>query len=113
MSGQAGARPAASSIRSCWIFPSARGFQVTGINYKDKPENALRFLGQLGNPFSAVGIDPKGSAVIDWGVYGVPETFIVNADGTIAHKHVGPLTPESLEKRFLPALEAAMAKAGG
>ncbi len=89
------------------------GFQVTGINYKDKPENALRFLGQLGNPFSAVGIDPKGSAVIDWGVYGVPETFIVNADGTIAHKHVGPLMPESLEKRFLPALEAAIARAGG
>jgi len=85
------------------------GYIVTGINYKDQPENALRFLGQLGNPFSAVGVDPRGKAAIDWGVYGVPETFIVAADGTIAHKHVGPLTPEALAKAFLPALQAAMA----
>jgi cytochrome c biogenesis protein CcmG/thiol:disulfide interchange protein DsbE len=85
------------------------GYSVTGINYKDQPENALRFLGQLGNPFSAVGVDPRGKAAIDWGVYGVPETFIVAADGTIAHKHVGPLTPEALAKTFLPALQAAIA----
>ena len=87
------------------------GVQVTGINYKDKPENAVRFLGQLGNPFVAVGVDPRGSAAIDWGVYGVPETFIVGTDGTILHKHVGPLSPESLEGTFMPALQSALAKA--
>lgn len=85
------------------------GFAIAGINYKDQQQNALRFLGELGNPFSAVGVDPRGKAAIDWGVYGVPETFIVSADGRIVHKHVGPLTPESLERTFLPALEAPLA----
>jgi cytochrome c biogenesis protein CcmG/thiol:disulfide interchange protein DsbE len=70
--------------------PSLR---VVGINYKDQPENARRFLGALGNPFAAVGIDPNGRTAIDWGVYGVPETFIVGPDGTIRHKHIGPLLP--------------------
>jgi len=87
------------------------GYQVAGINYKDKSENALRFLGQLGNPFAAVGVDPRGSAAIDWGVYGVPETFIVGTDGTILYKHVGPLMPESMKASFMPALQAALAKA--
>jgi cytochrome c biogenesis protein CcmG, thiol:disulfide interchange protein DsbE len=68
--------------------PSVR---VVGINYKDNPENARRFLGALGNPFAAVGVDPSGRTAIDWGVYGVPETFIVGPDGTIRHKHIGPL----------------------
>jgi len=72
--------------------PSIR---VVGINQKDNPDNARRFLGTLGNPFAAVGVDPKGRASIDWGVYGVPETFIVGPDGTIRHKHIGPLTPEN------------------
>ena len=72
--------------------PSIR---VVGINQKDKPENARRFLGALGNPYAAVGVDPNGRASIDWGVYGVPETFIVGPDGTIRHKHIGPLTPEN------------------
>jgi len=67
--------------------------RVVGINYKDNPENARRFLGQLGNPFSAVGVDPSGRAAIDWGVYGVPETFVVGPDGRIRHKHIGPLLP--------------------
>jgi cytochrome c biogenesis protein CcmG, thiol:disulfide interchange protein DsbE len=89
------------------------GFAIAGINYKDQQQNALRFLGELGNPFSAVGVDPRGKAAIDWGVYGVPETFIVSADGRIVHKHVGPLTPESLERTFLPALEAALAGKSG
>ena len=73
--------------------PSIR---VVGINQKDKPENARRFLGALGNPYAAVGVDPNGRASIDWGVYGVPETFIVGPDGTIRHKHIGPLTPENI-----------------
>ena len=70
--------------------------RVVGINYKDNPENARRFLGALGNPFSAVGADPSGRAAIDWGVYGVPETFVVGPDGTILHKQIGPLTPDAM-----------------
>lgn len=72
--------------------PSIR---VVGINQKDNPDNARRFLGTLGNPFSAVGVDPNGRASIDWGVYGVPETFVVGPDGTIRYKQIGPLTPEN------------------
>lgn len=71
--------------------------RLVGINQKDNPDNARRFLGALGNPYAAVGVDPNGRASIDWGVYGVPETFIVGPDGTIRHKHIGPLTPENLE----------------
>ena len=73
--------------------PSMR---LVGINQKDNPDNARRFLGALGNPYAAVGVDPNGRASIDWGVYGVPETFIVGPDGMIRHKHIGPLTPEAL-----------------
>ncbi|MBB4019178.1 cytochrome c biogenesis protein CcmG/thiol:disulfide interchange protein DsbE [Chelatococcus caeni] len=83
------------------------GVRLLGLNYKDNPENARRFLGALGNPFGAVGVDESGRAAIDWGVYGVPETFIVGPDGTIRHKHIGPLTPDSLNGTFLPALRAA------
>jgi cytochrome c biogenesis protein CcmG/thiol:disulfide interchange protein DsbE len=71
--------------------------RVVGINYKDNPENARRFLGALGNPFVAVGADPSGRAAIDWGVYGVPETFVIGPDGTILHKQIGPLTPEAMD----------------
>ncbi len=70
--------------------------RVVGINYKDDPENARRFLGALGNPFAAVGVDPNGRSAIEWGVYGVPETFIVDGRGIIRHKHIGPLTPETM-----------------
>jgi cytochrome c biogenesis protein CcmG/thiol:disulfide interchange protein DsbE len=73
--------------------PSIR---VVGINYKDAPENARRFLGNFGNPFAAVGVDPNGRTAIDWGVYGVPETFVIGPDGTIRHKQIGPLTPGNL-----------------
>ncbi|WP_112661915.1 DsbE family thiol:disulfide interchange protein [Microvirga flavescens] len=73
--------------------PSIR---MVGINMKDNTENARRFLGALGNPYAAVGVDSNGRAAIEWGVYGVPETFIVGPDGTIRHKHIGPLTPEAL-----------------
>lgn len=84
-----------------------RGYRVFGINYKDSPENARRFLGEFGNPFAAVGADRRGKAAIDWGVYGVPETFIVDAEGTIVHKHVGPFTSKDLEDSLIPAIEAA------
>jgi cytochrome c biogenesis protein CcmG/thiol:disulfide interchange protein DsbE len=83
--------------------PSAR---LAGIDYKDNPENARRFLGALGNPFAAVGADQSGRAAIDWGVYGVPETFIVGPDGTIRHKHIGPLLPGDLPA-FMDKVRAA------
>ena len=70
--------------------------RVVGINYKDSPDNARRFLGRYGSPFSAVGADASGRASIEWGVYGVPETFIVGRDGRIAYKLVGPITAENL-----------------
>jgi cytochrome c biogenesis protein CcmG/thiol:disulfide interchange protein DsbE len=78
-----------------------------GINYKDQAVNARRFLGRYGNPFSAVGVDADGRAAIEWGVYGMPETFIVDGRGVIVYKHVGPLSPESIEKKIIPAIAAA------
>ncbi|MET3662291.1 DsbE family thiol:disulfide interchange protein [Aquamicrobium ahrensii] len=84
-------------------------FAVTGLNYKDKPANALRFLTELGNPYTAIGADDNGRAGIDWGVYGVPETFLVGKDGRIAYKHVGPLTPASLAGKLMPEIEKALA----
>jgi cytochrome c biogenesis protein CcmG, thiol:disulfide interchange protein DsbE len=68
-----------------------RRFQLVGINYKDSAENARRFLGRYGNPFVAVGVDTGGRVAIEWGVYGVPETFLVGRDGRILYKHVGPI----------------------
>ena len=68
---------------------------VVGLNYKDEAENARRFLGALGNPYSAVGVDRSGRGAIEWGVYGVPETFVIGPDGRILEKHVGPLDPEA------------------
>ena len=71
--------------------------QMVGINYKDAPDNARRFLGRYGNPFGIVGVDANGRASIEWGVYGVPETFIVGREGTIVYKMVGPVTPENID----------------
>jgi cytochrome c biogenesis protein CcmG/thiol:disulfide interchange protein DsbE len=82
--------------------------QIVGLNYKDKPENARRFLGELGNPYSIIGVDEKGRAAIDWGVYGVPETFLVGRDGTIRYKHVGPLTLEAVRDELMPAVEKSI-----
>jgi cytochrome c biogenesis protein CcmG/thiol:disulfide interchange protein DsbE len=83
------------------------GVSIYGVNYKDDPVAARRFLGLHGNPFSAVGVDPKGRGAIEWGVYGMPETFVVNGRGEIAYKHVGPISAASLETKLLPAIEAA------
>jgi cytochrome c biogenesis protein CcmG/thiol:disulfide interchange protein DsbE len=87
-------------------------YALVALNYKDKPENARRFLGELGNPFSAIGADEAGRTAIDWGVYGVPETFVVGKDGRIAYKHVGPLTPDSVRDQLLPQVEKALAAPG-
>ena len=71
-------------------------FQLVGINYRDSAENARRFLGRYGNPFVAVGVDSGGRAAIEWGVYGVPETFLIGRDGRILYKHVGPIVEETV-----------------
>jgi cytochrome c biogenesis protein CcmG/thiol:disulfide interchange protein DsbE len=89
-----------------------RRVELAGINYKDQPPNAVRFLGQLGNPFVRIGADEKGKSTIDWGVYGVPETFIVDARGIVVLKHVGPITAVSLHDRILPAIDQAIARSG-
>jgi cytochrome c biogenesis protein CcmG/thiol:disulfide interchange protein DsbE len=83
------------------------GVRVFGINYKDQPAAARRFLGRYGNPFVAVGADGNGRTAIEWGVYGMPETFIVDGKGRIAFKHVGPITAEALEAKIIPAIRAA------
>jgi cytochrome c biogenesis protein CcmG/thiol:disulfide interchange protein DsbE len=83
--------------------------RIAGINYKDQAENARRFLGRYGNPFAAIGVDGNGRAAIEWGVYGVPETFIVGRDGRIAYKLVGPITEENMENVLKPELEKALA----
>jgi cytochrome c biogenesis protein CcmG/thiol:disulfide interchange protein DsbE len=83
--------------------------RLVGINYKDQADNARRFIGRYGNPFNAVGADPKGRAAIEWGVYGVPETFVVGRDGRIAYKLVGPITEANLKTALMPAIEKALA----
>jgi cytochrome c biogenesis protein CcmG/thiol:disulfide interchange protein DsbE len=85
--------------------------QLVGINYKDAPDNARRFLGRYGNPFSIVGVDGNGRASIEWGVYGVPETFVVGRDGTIVYKLVGPVTPQNVDRVLKAEIEKAL-KAG-
>jgi cytochrome c biogenesis protein CcmG/thiol:disulfide interchange protein DsbE len=85
--------------------------QLVGINYKDAPDNARRFLGRYGNPFGVVGVDGNGRAAIEWGVYGVPETFIVGREGTIVYKLVGPVTPDNIETVLKAEIDKAL-KAG-
>ena len=85
--------------------------QIVGINYKDAPDNARRFLGRYGNPFGLVGVDGNGRASIEWGVYGVPETFVVGREGTIVYKMVGPITPANLDNVLRAEIDKAL-KAG-
>jgi cytochrome c biogenesis protein CcmG, thiol:disulfide interchange protein DsbE len=83
------------------------GVRLYGVNYKDQPAAARRFLGRYGNPFAAVGVDADGRAAIEWGVYGMPETFVIDGKGRIAYKHVGPISAEALEAKIIPAIRAA------
>ena len=82
--------------------------QLIGINYKDAPDNAQRFLGRYGNPFASVGVDGNGRAAIEWGVYGVPETFIVGRDGKIDYKLVGPITPDNIGSALMAEIDKAV-----
>ena len=83
------------------------GLRLMGINYKDAPDAARGFLKRLGNPFDALGADTSGRVAIDWGVYGVPETYVVDGKGEIIYKHVGPLSEEKVESELLPAVARA------
>ncbi len=89
------------------------GVRLFGMNQKDAPENARAFLAELGNPYDAVGADANGRISIDWGIYGVPETFVVDAQGVIRFKHVGPLAPADLAGELIPAIERARAGTPG
>lgn len=86
-------------------------FRLVGLNYKDQAENARRFLGRYGNPYEANGADQSGRAGIEWGVYGVPETFVIGKNGTIVYKLVGPVTMENIDTVLKPEIEKAL-KAG-
>ena len=80
------------------------GVSVRGLNYKDRPEDAVAWLGQFGNPFKSIGADREGRVAIDFGVYGVPETFIIDGEGRIRYKQVGPLAPEDVEQTVMPLI---------
>lgn len=86
---------------------------IHGLNYKDRPQDAAQWLNTLGDPYTRPGADRDGRVAIDWGVYGVPETFMVDADGRIAHKHIGPVTEEALRETILPLIERLRRQAKG
>jgi cytochrome c biogenesis protein CcmG/thiol:disulfide interchange protein DsbE len=83
------------------------GIPIYGINYKDDPGKAMAFLEELGNPYVAMGADESGRTAIDWGVYGVPETYVIDGDGTVVFRLAGPVTSMTLESQIRPAIEAA------
>ncbi len=85
--------------------------RLYGINYKDQPANARRFLGARGNPFAAVGVDANGRTGIEWGVIAVPETFVVDSRGIVVFKHTGPISAEALQTTVIPAIRAAQDRA--
>ena len=89
---------------------SEDGVKIYGINYKDDPEKALGFLEELGDPFTALGADSSGRTALDWGVYGVPETYVIDGDGTVRLRFAGPITERVLQETILPALEAAQSE---
>ncbi|MBP5858063.1 DsbE family thiol:disulfide interchange protein [Marivibrio halodurans] len=81
------------------------GATIFGLNYKDKRADAKGFIEELGNPYARIGFDGEGRVAIDWGVYGVPETYVIDGSGRIRYKRVGPLQPRHLEEDILPLLE--------
>lgn len=87
-------------------FARTGGVRVIGYNYKDAPADAQRWLQQFGNPYTLVIADEEGRAALDWGIYGAPESFLVDSQGIVRWKYVGPLTPEVIESQLKPALAA-------
>ena len=86
---------------------AAEGIPVFGINYKDDPEKAVGFLAELGDPYAAIGTDETGRVALEWGVYGVPETYVIDGNGSVVLRFAGPVTASILENRIRPAIEAA------
>jgi len=86
---------------------SGQGIPIHGINYKDKPEQAAGFLTELGNPYATLGADNAGRTAIDWGVYGVPETYLIDGEGKILLRHAGPITRQEYDRVIRPAIKAA------
>jgi cytochrome c biogenesis protein CcmG/thiol:disulfide interchange protein DsbE len=84
---------------------------VIGLDYKDQKNDAQQFLQRLGNPYQVIAFDADGRVGIDYGVYGVPETYVIDAQGVIRHKHIGPLTTTALEKTVLPLIDRLRARA--
>jgi len=80
------------------------GVPIYGLNYRDERTGALRWLEQLGDPYVAVAYDPDGSGSLDWGVYGAPETFLIDPDGVVVYKHLGPMTPSVWREEFMPRM---------
>lgn len=112
-------RPTVVNFWASWCLPCVEehpllmrlkqqaGVTIVGVNHKDQVANARRFLARYGNPFARVGTDGNGRAAIEWGVYGMPETFVVDGRGIVVFKHVGPISPETLERQLIPAIERA------
>ncbi len=108
--------PALVNVWASWCIPCraehpvlsrlAQEVPVFGLNYKDKPDDAKRFLAELGDPYRRIGTDLSGRTAIDWGVYGVPETFVVDANGRIRHRHVGPLTDKVVAETIRPLMKS-------
>ncbi len=86
---------------------AAEGLPIYGVNYKDDPDKALRFLTELGDPFTAIGADTTGRMALDWGVYGVPETFVIDGKGNVLLRFAGPVTESILKNRIRPVLDDA------
>lgn len=86
---------------------AAEGVPIIGVNYKDQPAQALAFLADLGDPFTRIGADKTGRTGLDWGIYGVPETFVIDGEGRILLRFPGPLSPAIVESRLRPAMEKA------
>ena len=118
----AAGQPTIVNIFASWCVPCLQehpllmalaeepGLRIFAINYKDDPASARRFLGRYGNPFARVGTDRSGRVAIDFGVYGVPETYVISSDGKIAYRHVGPLTEEAIATKILPLMRPQAGK---
>ena len=100
--------PCADEVQHLENLSKDKRIQLVGINYKDAPDNARRFLNRYGNPFVATGTDESGRTPIDWGVYGVPENFLIGRDGRIVYKLVGPVTADNLDRVLRPEIEKAL-----
>lgn len=119
-----GGEPMLVNVWASWCVPcraehpiltrlaEEEGVVVHGINYKDQVADAQAFLRQLGDPFTRIGRDRDGRVAIEWGVYGVPETFVVDREGRIRYKHVGPMMPRDVERKILPLLRELRGESG-